>query len=51
MRQVVDATDAKFGGTLYIVSLSKEGGPVPTYLPLIKHNADTITEALTDGNK
>ncbi|MGO2556470.1 MAG: metal ABC transporter substrate-binding protein, partial [Brevibacterium aurantiacum] len=31
--------------------LSEADGPVPTYLELIKHDADTITEALTGGNK
>lgn len=51
MRQVVDATGAEFGGTLYVDSLSEADGPVPTYLELIKHDADTITEALTGGNK
>lgn len=51
MRQVVDATSAQFGGTLYVDSLSEADGPVPTYLELIKHDADTITEALTGGNK
>lgn len=47
MQQVVDATDAAFGGTLYVDSLSEEDGPVPTYLDLIRHDADTITAALT----
>lgn len=47
MQQVVGATDARFGGTLYVDSLSEEGGPVPTYLDLIRHDADTITAGLT----
>lgn len=47
MRQVVDATSAKWGGTLYVDSLSEAGGPVPTYLDLIRHDADTIVKALT----
>ncbi|MFT0847299.1 metal ABC transporter substrate-binding protein [Actinomycetaceae bacterium L2_0104] len=47
MQQVVDATDAEFGGTLYVDSLSEEGGPVPTYLDLIRYDADTISQALT----
>lgn len=46
MQQVVDATNAAFGGTLYVDSLSEEGGPVPTYLELIRHDAETITAAL-----
>lgn len=47
MRQVVDATGAAFGGTLYVDSLSESDGPVPTYLDLIRYDADTITGALT----
>ena len=47
MRQVVDATDAVFGGTLYVDSLSEEDGPVPTYLDLIRYDATTIIHALT----
>ncbi|WP_271984233.1 metal ABC transporter substrate-binding protein [Pseudoclavibacter terrae] len=47
MRQVVDATDAEFGGTLYVDSLSEEDGPVPSYLDLIRHDVDTIVAGLT----
>lgn len=49
MQQVVEATGAAFGGTLYVDSLSEAGGPVPTYLELIRHDADTIAAALTGG--
>ncbi|GAT71653.1 iron/manganese/zinc ABC transporter substrate-binding protein [Microbacterium sp. HM58-2] len=47
MRQVVEATDAEFGGILYVDSLSEADGPVPTYLELIRHDAETIVDALT----
>lgn len=47
MRQVVEATDTSFGGLLYVDSLSEPDGPVPTYLDLIRHDADTIVAALT----
>lgn len=47
MQQVVDATDAVFGGTLYVDSLSEADGPVPTYLDLIRYDAKTILDALT----
>ncbi|WP_276314006.1 metal ABC transporter substrate-binding protein [Nocardia huaxiensis] len=47
MQRVVEATGAKFGGTLYVDSLSDEKGPVPTYLDLIKHDAATISAGLT----
>ena len=46
MQQVVDSTDARFGGTLYVDSLSEEGGPVPTFLDLLRHDARTISEGL-----
>ncbi|MDU0288394.1 metal ABC transporter substrate-binding protein [Saccharothrix longispora] len=47
MRQVVAATGAAFGGVLYVDSLSTPDGPVPTYLDLLRHDARTITAALT----
>ncbi|GAB2677088.1 metal ABC transporter substrate-binding protein [Nocardia goodfellowii] len=47
MQRVVEATGTRFGGTLYVDSLSEAGGPVPTYLDLIRHDAETITTALT----
>lgn len=47
MQQVVEATDAVFGGTLYVDSLSEADGPVPTYLDLLRHDAETIAAALT----
>ncbi|MFJ5861039.1 metal ABC transporter substrate-binding protein [Pseudarthrobacter sp. NPDC092439] len=46
MQQVVEATGAEFGGTLYVDSLSEADGPVPTYLDLIRHDADVIIKAL-----
>jgi manganese transport system substrate-binding protein len=47
MMQVVEATGAAYGGTLYVDSLSEVGGPVPTYLDLIRHDARTIVDGLT----
>lgn len=47
MQQVVEATGATFGGTLYVDSLSESDGPVPTYLDLIRHDADLIVAGLT----
>jgi manganese transport system substrate-binding protein len=46
MKQVVEATGAKFGGVLYVDSLSESDGPVPTYLDLIRHDSQLITTAL-----
>lgn len=51
MQQVVGATDAEFGGTLYVDSLSEADGPVPTYLDLIQHDSQIILEALTGNFK
>ena len=51
MQQVVGATDARFGGTLYVDSLSEADGPVPTYLDLIRHDARTIVSGLTGDNR
>lgn len=47
MRQVVEETDADFGGTLYVDSLSEADGPVPTYLELMRHTTSTIVDGLT----
>ncbi len=49
MQQVVAATEASYGGTLYVDSLSSQDGPVPTYLDLIRHDAHTIAAALTEA--
>lgn len=51
MNQVVEATDAEFGGTLYVDSLSEADGPVPGYLDLIEHDAETITSGLQGGRE
>ena len=47
MRQVVEASGAVFGGTLYVDSLSAVDGPVPSYLELIRYDADLIVDGLT----
>lgn len=49
MQQVVDATGAAFGGTLYVDSLSEPDGPVPTYLDLVRHDVEVIVTALAGG--
>lgn len=48
-QQVARESGAKFGGVLYVDSLSEEGGPVPSYLALLKRDADTIVAGLTGG--
>jgi len=47
MQRVVEATGTRFGGVLYVDSLSEADGPVPTYLDLIRYDATTIATALT----
>lgn len=47
MQQIVSETDTEFGGKLYVDSLSEEGGDVPTYLDLLRYDANTISNALT----
>ena len=46
-RQVARETGVRDGGVLYVDSLSKEDGPVPTYLDLLRHDAETIAAGLT----
>ncbi|HEY9753472.1 MAG TPA: metal ABC transporter substrate-binding protein [Coleofasciculaceae cyanobacterium] len=48
-RQVADATGVRFGGNLYVDSLSTRAGPVPTYLDLLKYDAQTLTKGLLAG--
>lgn len=48
--QVAEDTGARFGGTLFVDSLSDDGGPVPTYLDLLSYDARTITDALLGKN-
>ena len=45
--QVARETGAAYGGVLYVDSLSPEGGPVPTYLDLLKVTAQTVVDGLT----
>jgi manganese/iron transport system substrate-binding protein len=47
-KQVARETGAKYGGVLYVDSLSSEGGPVPTYLDLLRVTAETIAKGLTE---
>lgn len=47
MRQAAAAAGSRYAGTLYVDSLSAEGGPVPSYLALLQHDADVIARGLT----
>jgi manganese transport system substrate-binding protein len=48
-KQVASESGARFGGVLYVDSLSEPGGPVPSYLALLQRDADTIVAGLTGG--
>jgi manganese/iron transport system substrate-binding protein len=43
-RQVAQETGARFGGVLYVDSLTDADGPAPSYLKLLEANADTIVK-------
>jgi manganese/iron transport system substrate-binding protein len=43
-RQVAKETGARYGGVLYVDSLTASDGPAPTYLKLLESNADTIVK-------
>ncbi len=47
--QVARETGARYGGVLYVDSLSEEGGPVPTYLDLLRVTTQTVADGLA-GN-
>jgi len=44
--QVARETGAKYGGVLYVDSLSEADGPVPTYLDLLRVTSGTIARGL-----
>jgi manganese/iron transport system substrate-binding protein len=46
-QQVARETDIRYGGVLYVDSLSEPNGPVPTYLDLLSVTANTIVQGLT----
>lgn len=43
-KQVVKETGAKYGGILYVDSLSSQNGPVPTYVDLLRVTVETIAK-------
>jgi manganese/iron transport system substrate-binding protein len=43
-RQVAKETGARYGGVLYVDSLSQAGGPVPSYLDLLRVTVETIAK-------
>jgi manganese/iron transport system substrate-binding protein len=43
-KQVARETGARYGGVLYVDSLSAENGPVPSYLKLLEVTSETIVK-------
>lgn len=46
-RQIARETGSRFGGVLYVDSLSNPDGPVPTYIDLLRVTVATIAAGLT----
>ena len=49
-KQVAKATGAEFGGNLYVDSLSTSNGPVPTFLDLLRYDAQAIAKGLAENS-
>ncbi|MFK4824587.1 metal ABC transporter substrate-binding protein [Paenochrobactrum sp. BZR 588] len=47
-KQVARETGAKYGGVLYVDSLSDPSGPVPTYIDLLKVTSGTVAKGLAE---
>jgi manganese/iron transport system substrate-binding protein len=47
-RQIARETGARYGGVLYVDSLSEADGPVPTYLDLLRVTAETIVKGFVE---
>ncbi|QIE56859.1 metal ABC transporter substrate-binding protein [Pikeienuella piscinae] len=46
-QQVAREVGARYGGVLYVDSLSEPGGPAPTYLDLLRVTSETIVKGLS----
>ena len=51
LQQIADDHGVVIGGQLYSDSLGEKDSPAGTYLDMIKHNVDTIVNALTKAKK
>jgi manganese/iron transport system substrate-binding protein len=47
-KQVARETGARYGGVLYVDSLTDADGPVPTYIELLRVTSQTIVDGLTE---
>jgi len=48
IQQIVNETGMKIGGKLYSDALSTENGPAATYIDMMRHNVDTIRDAVLE---
>ncbi len=48
-RQVANETGARYGGVLYVDSLTDSDGPAPSYLKMLEANAETITKGFSEN--
>lgn len=48
LERIRQESGARIGGILYSDSLSKPGGPAPSYLEMMRHNARTLAAALAN---
>src|SRR5690606_8456623 len=48
-KQGAGETGARYGGVLYVDSLSEADGPVPTYIDLLRVTSATIVQGLAKG--
>ena len=46
-KQIARETGARYGGVLYVDSLTEADGPVPTYIDLLRVTSHTIAESLS----
>ena len=47
--QVASEAKIKYGGVLYVDSLSEEDGPVPTYLDLLRVTTERSVKGIVDS--
>ncbi len=45
-RQIAKETGVRYGGVLYVDSLSDAKGPVPTYLKMLEYDVETVVKGL-----
>ncbi|AQX20637.1 metal ABC transporter substrate-binding protein [Bartonella sp. WD16.2] len=50
-KQVAKETGIRYGGVLYVDSLSEKSGEVPTYIDLLRVTSTRIAQGLSDGVK